>query len=440
VRDCYSYDRRAPGKVGIASSVVGPARLPALQLVARDHSACVAIPVAGFRPAHRYRLQLAYRRVSGSPPRLCLWEDGRNRCAALPELGGSRRWHRLDTVVALPSGVSALTLFLYADGTGTGETAAEYRQIRIEDYASVARSVLPGGPVPVGRIALPSGTPSLRVARPAGASTLDLRSGGAVGDCDRYDGRTLAQVGISAIVVGSAHPKVLRLAARDHAACVNLRVGVLNGHTRYRVALDYRRVRGNPPRVCVWEEGPNACAPLPRLQSGAGWHRLDAAVQLQPGTSGLRLFVYADGGGGWETVNDYRRLRVQPEAPLALVGVPPARPLPAVRSDRLTPASVRVHVRDARSPFLLTLTDAYASGWSIESAGHDARAVPHLTVNGYANGWLVPWRGTYDLTLVYRPERYAAAGRRLSAIAACLLLASLVARRAAPRWRRARSA
>jgi hypothetical protein len=28
-------------------------------------------------------------------------------------------------------------------------------------------------------------------------------------------------------------------------------------------------------------------------------------------------------------------------------------------------------------------------------------------VNGFENGWLVPWRGNYDARLFYGPERYA---------------------------------
>jgi arabinofuranan 3-O-arabinosyltransferase len=200
-------------------------------------------------------------------------------------------------------------------------------------------------------------------------------------------------------------------------------------------------VRGNQPRVCVWQDGPNACAPLPELQPGSGWRRFDAAVQVAADTSRLRLFVYADGGGGRdETVSEYRRLRLEAEAPVALIGIPPVRPLPALRSERLAPTAIRVHVRGAQSPFLLTLTDAYADGWSIEGAPHGAGAARHVTVDGYANGWLVPWRGTYDLTLVYRPERYAAAARWISAIAACLLLAALVLSRTVPRLRGPRPA
>ena len=95
----------------------------------------------------------------------------------------------------------------------------------------------------------------------------------------------------------------------------------MNTTSRYRLTLEYRRVRGNPPRVCVWQEGPNTCAPVPQLQSGAGWHHLDAALQLDPNTSRLDLFVYADGGGAVDTVSEYRRLDVQPDTPRALVGI-----------------------------------------------------------------------------------------------------------------------
>jgi arabinofuranan 3-O-arabinosyltransferase len=437
-RDCYSYDARVAAKVGIAAAVVPSAQGSALRLTARDHSACVALPFSGFRPGARYRVQVEYRHVTGAPPRLCLWEDGASRCAQLPVLASSPSWRTLDGVVGAPSRVSGLRLFLYADGTGNGTTVAEYRRMRFELYAPVQTRVIGAGPEAVGPIALPAGTPSLRVASQGGPAPLDLGAGSAVGDCDHYDQRTLAQVGIKARIVPGRGLPALRLAARDHAACVAFPVGVLDGQARYRLTLEYRRVRGNAPRVCVWQEGPNTCAPVPELQPVAGWHHLDAVVQLDPNTSGLQLFVYADGGGVGETVSEYRRLALQPDTAHALVGIPPAIPLPAVRSERLAPSRVRVRVHDARGRFLLVLTDGFDPGWHIERAGHDASAARHVRADGYANGWLIPWRGTYEVTLVYTPERYAHAARWTSALGAALLLVPLFGGPASARWRRRR--
>jgi hypothetical protein len=138
-------------------------------------------------------------------------------------------------------------------------------------------------------------------------------------------------------------------------------------------------------------------------------------------------------------VSEYRRLGLQPDTPRAVVGIPPATPLPTVRSERLAPSRLRVHVTDARSPFLLMLTDAYAPGWHIERTGHAASEALHVRADGYANGWLVPWRGTYEMTLVYGPEQYAHAARWTSAVGAALLLVPLMGGPAYARRRRRRS-
>lgn len=44
-------------------------------------------------------------------------------------------------------------------------------------------------------------------------------------------------------------------------------------------------------------------------------------------------------------------------------------------------------------------------------------AVTHFRVNGYANGWRIPWTGSYELVISYGPERLAQAARRLDLVA-----------------------
>src|SRR5204863_74082 len=75
VGDCQNYIRRTPKVVGLSASTLSLDGIPTLRLSARDHAACVAFPIKPFEPAATYRVEFDYRGVSGSPPRVCLWQE-----------------------------------------------------------------------------------------------------------------------------------------------------------------------------------------------------------------------------------------------------------------------------------------------------------------------------------------------------------------------------
>jgi arabinofuranan 3-O-arabinosyltransferase len=237
-----------------------------------------------------------------------------------------------------------------------------------------------------------------------------------LGDCFRYDSRTASQVGLSAAVRDPAGTPTLLLGAGDHAACVAMPIQGLRPGEPFRLRLAYRGITGNAPRLCIWEEGPNRCATLPSLLAARGWHRFDARTALDPGTRSAWLFLYADGGASQRTTAAYRSLRIElPQAVIA-VGVLPVVQLPQVTYSRVAPYEFRVHVRDATAPFLLVLSETFASGWHLEGGNQGSAQASHLRVDGYANGWRVPRRGSYDLKLTYGPEQTAAWARRGDAV------------------------
>jgi arabinofuranan 3-O-arabinosyltransferase len=244
-----------------------------------------------------------------------------------------------------------------------------------------------------------------------------------LGDCNQYDTRTASQVGLSATVLDQAGTPTLLLGARDHAACVAIPIRGLRPAVPFRLRLAYRGITGNAPRLCIWEQGPNRCAMLPSLLAARGWHRFGARVTLVPGTKSSWLFLYADGGASEPTVTAYRSLRIEsPQAAIA-VGVLPVAHLPQVTYRRVAPYEFRVHVRDAREPFLLVLSETFASGWHLEGGSRGSARASHLRVDGYANGWRVPWRGSYDLELTYGPEQLALWTRRGDALLIPVVLA-----------------
>jgi hypothetical protein len=95
-------------------------------------------------------------------------------------------------------------------------------------------------------------------------------------------------------------------------------------------------------------------------------------------------------------------------------------------------ADFRIQVLNADEPFLLVLKQAFAPGWRIAAPGRDPSELRHVVASGYANGWLIPWRGTYELRISYGPERFARAARW----SGLFLLPVLLLWNWLPRWRR----
>ena len=254
-------------------------------------------------------------------------------------------------------------------------------------------------------------------------------------DCHQSDRRTPREAGLSAEVVDRDGIPTLRLGARDHAACVAVPINPFRPGAPLELQLSYRSVSGSPPRICLWQTGPNRCARLPRLLGSPGWNRTEATVTPVAGTRALRLFLYADGGAGARTVTEYREIAVNRPRPAVALGVVPAVALPKVSYHRVAPDEYRVRVQGARGPFLLAVSETFAPGWRVEREGHDTSGLVHLPVDGYANGWRVPWSGTYELTIRYEPERFARWARRIDLVVLPLVAALWLGRRAAVRRR-----
>jgi arabinofuranan 3-O-arabinosyltransferase len=432
VGDCHAVDDRAPHEVGIRATVLEAAGDPTLRLSARAHSACVDFPLIHEPTADVYSVRFRYRHLAGNRARACLWQAGIDRCAPAPDLRPGRRWQTFEAAIRPDPRTTAVTLFLYADGPGRARaTVTEYQQIRLERYQHAGD--VPHAPARLQ--ALPGSSFSertLALARAVPSHPLDLANAGPAGDCHRYDSRTPAQLGLDARVVNASSSPVLQLRARDHSACVDFGILPFDAGARaYRIRLEYRRVSGLAPRVCLWQEGPDRCASLSELDSDADWRVLDETVRLDPDVKSLRLYLYADGGDDRPTVSEYRQVHVLPIGSVAIIGVPRKHRLPQIAARREAPWKLRVKITDSRGPFLLVTSEAYSQGWKAHVHGREGQ-FRHVQVNGYANGWLVPWRGSYELTLEYEPERYARGARWLSVIAPLGLLGWIVRRRT--RW------
>jgi arabinofuranan 3-O-arabinosyltransferase len=428
VGDCNAVDDRSKRQVGITSEMVDSNGKLALRLSARAHSACATFPLVRGPIRDLHTIRFRYRQVQGSPARACLWRSRANRCDRTAHLRPGRAWRTFEAVVRPDRRSRGLTLYLYADGRGrAASTVTEYQDIRFERYRRAA--TVPYEPVelwsPV-RGAFPERAPFGTSVIPT--APIELAGHGPVGDCNRFDERTPDEAGLYARIIGRTEQPALQLGAREHSACVTYPIRSFDRALRsYRVRFEYNGVRGHAPRACLWQAGPDRCVEIAGLATDGEWHSVDRTVRLDSGVRALTLFLYADGAPPEGTVAEYRNVRVEPTRSVAILGLRPEEHLPRVVTEREAPWKLRVRVEDAREPFVLATSEAYAPGWKASADGRDSTDLRHLEVNGYANGWLVPWKGSYELTLEYGPERYALAARRLSLVTLILILAWVAA-------------
>jgi hypothetical protein len=426
--DCNRFDQRSIDEVGLAVASSGTGDAREVELRAHDHAACVRAPV-DVVAGDDVLVEIEARAVDGAAPRVCLWLSGPNTCAVLSGFteDGSG-WSRLHARYTIPAGVEAAALYLYADSptaSGASETITHYRAphvgvVRALDALDVA---LPEPPVT--RIDLDAGAHAVR--NIAAIPPVALGDPSEVGDCNRTDPTTLAQVGITANVSGTS----VRLHGDRHSACVHLPVdGMVPGAT-YRLHLEYRVTEGSAPaRACL--VGPDGkCTPLGALGVTAEWTDATFDVALPTGAaagSDVRLYLYADAGTDPETV-DYRDIAITPNGDESLTLITAdatAAATPTIAWEEDGPARYRVHVENATAPFVVALSDTWSSDWKVRGLPEGGR-VEQLRIDGYRNGWAVDAHGSYDLVLEYQPARWGRLALGISIVTMLVLLAGTVA-------------
>ncbi|WP_027345790.1 hypothetical protein [Hamadaea tsunoensis] len=394
-----------------------------LQLAASADAACVSGPVRSVAGAAAYRVRLDVRSVSGAPPRICLWRDDTG-CVTTdqPAYTPGDGWRQFQTVALLAPSASPMQLFLYADGAGT-RTVVQYRNVRVDGLALTGRATLTGQAAPSSTLRLPAGRHQVTFGAELAGQSLGAFS--ALQDCFA-DGK--ADQGRAYSIVDGA----MRLAARTGTACV--RAGILGTIVAgtYQIKLDYRTATGQPPRICVWQEGPDRCAPTPALTRSTGWQHLDTTLRVEPGTRHLFLYLYADGGAADTTTVEYRAPILRPSLSTVLVAAQ-TDTIGPTSTTTVTPMAARpdrfqVRVRELGGTRVLVLADSYADGWHLDGLPAGWKAT-HVVADGYANGWILTGDGDATLTLTYQPATLGYLAQLASATAALWLLVAGLVRR-----------
>lgn len=332
--------------------------------------------------------------IQGGAARLCLWSSREGRCqSSNPPSNG--HWTGFGQEVSAQS----LQLFAYADGL-PGGTTTTYGRVSFEELRAETSDPVPLGSGPTQIIRLAAGVHHMTFSTFLPGQRLSSLS--PLQDCNSTSPE-MVDVG-AATLVGDG----VTLTARRDTACVSATLQSASLASRYRLSLDYRTIKGEPARLCVWEIGPARCANIPELPASGRPQHLDTYFEPDPGTRGLQVYLYADSGPGPDpTVTQYTRLRLVPADPFVVVIAPIATArfdAPKVAS-HCGPDACKVRVAGARGDFVLGTDQSWAKGWRLEGlpAGWRAR---HIELDGYANGWQVTGQGAANLVLAYGPDRY----------------------------------
>jgi len=205
----------------------------------------------------------------------------------------------------------------------------------------------------------------------------------------------------------------LKLAASAGAACVSQ---PLNWHGGgLLLTMSVKGVQGAPPRICVFESGPNRCAPLLSITPTGGWSMFRASVSPDSGTTALELYLYADANqSGTQTICEYADVRAVevPNLPsLALLANPEPQTRPSVE--------------------LALVHSSFSPQWRNSVDGE------HIVVDGMLNGWLIP-AGSNRFSTYYMPASIFGTAQWVSAatmfIIFLIAIISLTKRNGRLRW------
>jgi hypothetical protein len=203
---------------------------------------------------------------------------------------------------------------------------------------------------------------------------------GAVADCNNTQHREKTPF-LGAQVITNGAPgglPALRLSASEDIACESQSVAWSGG--ALVISLMTKSVNAGAPHICLWETGPERCASIPRVSSAGSWSAYHTSLSPDPGTTALRLFLYADSAfPGETTVVEYADVRIF-EVPI----LPSLVVLSSAESSMVSP------------PRLVTSQSSFSAQWQ---GPHEGK---HVLVDGMINGWIIP-DGSAAYVPYYKP-------------------------------------
>ncbi len=110
---------------------------------------------------------------------------------------------------------------------------------------------------------------------------------------------------------GDTQRQYLSLWAKDDSACTaSGAVADFDRDSTYLISLDYRRVSGSNPLICVWD-GRKCAVRKDLIANDNDWHSTSMLYKPEKNSGRFELYLYADKGAFDETISDYSNVSIK---------------------------------------------------------------------------------------------------------------------------------
>lgn len=110
------------------------------------------------------------------------------------------------------------------------------------------------------------------------------------------------------------------------------------------------------------------------------------------------------------------------EPMLSKIMEPENMPTPVIKYFRLDASNYEVSVKNAEGKYILSLSELFHPGWRLYIDNKEVK--DHVLVDGYANGWIIDKKGSYNLKISFIPNYYYRLFIFISEI--CIMLTTLI--------------
>jgi hypothetical protein len=428
---------RRPEKADISSKTTGDASQgqKALLLSSRSHQAFVAIKLPKLQSDELYMLTFDYRNERGQAPAYSIVTRSKKTTYDYRHLIASKSWAHARASVKGIAGAD-MYLYLYTD-TADG--------VLSENIFDNIRIIKPG-PQPVETVSaavaqyeMAYGVRGYSVAS-LGQNMVDnpsFEQPRLWGDPhELYSYATEGLVEVSANRDASHGDYSAELRAPGEAAYIMQRIGIDGAHKTYRLAFDYKNLRGSDAKLTVTQGGKTLL--YDAVKPSKQWSTYEGFFTTV-GNEDVTLQLYSPSWGEY-TANLFDNVIVKPSNNVAnYITEEGARhseaPANIVESfERHSPTKLTVHLK--RGNGLVVFNESFHKDWKAELVRPDRTLQigkeRHVTVNGFANGWFIDQTDfaneveDFRLEVSFAPQKQFTAGMVISIGVLIVVLGSLV--------------
>jgi arabinofuranan 3-O-arabinosyltransferase len=395
-----------------------------LRLAIHAGRVCALAPVR-LTGAGAYRIHFQVRNEGRATPRMCFWQDGPADCATLPAPPTGTAWSDYTAVTRLRPDAMSARLYLYGE-SGDGPGVAEFRNVEVTPLRPVGNATLTPAPAPSATVALPAGRHTVTVTRQASKPSGSPE----YGICTYPDQRPLDRYPTNNRMF--VQPDGIQVLAATNTLCAQTdTVPVIPGAT-YRFSAEYLGSYGQSPDICLWLDGASRCADSTALVRSNTWLTTTTLVRPPAGTKSITPLIHSNSSDMVPSRVSYRNVSLNRVTLVSVRATPADRTAPSVHRVDATVVSAseyQASVRGAAGRFILVHPESFAPGWDLSGLprGWTAR---HVSVDGYANAWLVDGTGDANLTLTYGPTLWSRAALLVSVLGGAVVILVLGARQA----------